>query len=229
MYETDLLEPVIHETQELSGAGYGKDDRVDRSLRIVTEHGRSASFLIADGVLPSNEGRGYILRRLLRRSVRHLRMLGVEHPALSRVCARVVDNLGEAWPDDQNVVATCRQRLHARPPELAKPSLDPVPGNGAGDRFLRHRQAEPRRPLVLLACEPVKSQEACRNRPATPVDRVEVPRTREAVAALHLRGEAYAERRLRPRARRRLRIARPPRVAIRARNPCLRFRRRTLG
>src|SRR5215217_5234349 len=99
MYETDLLQPIIHETQELSGARYGKDDRVDRSLRIVTEHGRSASFLIADGVLPSNEGRGYILRRLLRRSVRHLRLLGVEDPALARVCARVVDTLGEAWPE----------------------------------------------------------------------------------------------------------------------------------
>ena len=99
MYETDLLQPIIHETQELSGARYGKDDRVDRSLRIVTEHGRSASFLIADGVLPSNEGRGYILRRLLRRSVRHLRVLGVEDAALPRVCARVVDNLGEAWPE----------------------------------------------------------------------------------------------------------------------------------
>jgi alanyl-tRNA synthetase len=70
------------------GASYGKDDRVDRSLRIVTEHGRTASFLIADGVLPSNEGRGYILRRLLRRSVRHLRLLGVEDPALARVCQR---------------------------------------------------------------------------------------------------------------------------------------------
>ena len=99
MYETDLLQPIIHETQELSGARYGKDDRVDRSLRIVTEHGRSASFLIADGVLPSNEGRGYILRRLLRRSVRHLRVLGVEDAALPGVCARVVDNLGEAWPE----------------------------------------------------------------------------------------------------------------------------------
>jgi len=99
MYETDLLAPVIAEVQEVSGVRYGKEDRTDRSMRIVTEHGRAASFLIADGVLPSNEGRGYILRRLLRRSVRHLRMLGVEHPALSRVCARVVDNLGEAWPE----------------------------------------------------------------------------------------------------------------------------------
>ncbi|MFL5883421.1 MAG: alanine--tRNA ligase, partial [Actinomycetota bacterium] len=99
MYETDLFAPVRAEVQELSEASYGKDDRVDRSIRIVTEHGRTASFLIADGVLPSNEGRGYILRRLLRRSVRHLRLLGVEDPALARVSARVVDTLGEAWPE----------------------------------------------------------------------------------------------------------------------------------
>jgi alanyl-tRNA synthetase len=99
MYETDLFAPVRAEVQELSAASYGKDDRVDRSIRIVTEHGRTASFLIADGVLPSNEGRGYILRRLLRRSVRHLRLLGVEDPALARVSARVVDTLGGAWPE----------------------------------------------------------------------------------------------------------------------------------
>jgi alanyl-tRNA synthetase len=99
MYETDLLAPVIQEVQELSGAGYGTGDRVDRSLRIVTEHGRTAAFLIADGVLPSNEGRGYILRRLLRRSVRHLRLLGVEEPALARVGQQVVATLGDAWPE----------------------------------------------------------------------------------------------------------------------------------
>jgi alanyl-tRNA synthetase len=99
MYETDLFAPVLHEVQEVSGARYGKDDRVDRSLRIVAEHGRTASFLIADGVLPSNEGRGYILRRLLRRSVRHLRLLGVEDPGLARVGARVVATLGDAWPE----------------------------------------------------------------------------------------------------------------------------------
>ncbi|HSK36701.1 MAG TPA: alanine--tRNA ligase, partial [Actinomycetota bacterium] len=99
MYETDLLAPVIAEAQELSGAKYGRDDRVDRSLRIVTEHGRTAAFLIADGVLPSNEGRGYILRRLLRRSVRHLRLLGVEDPVLARIGLKVVENLGGAWPE----------------------------------------------------------------------------------------------------------------------------------
>ena len=99
MYETDLFAPVIEEAQAVSGVVYGRDERLDRSLRIVTEHGRTASFLIADGVLPSNEGRGYILRRLLRRSVRHLRLLGVEDPALARVGQQVVANLGEAWPE----------------------------------------------------------------------------------------------------------------------------------
>jgi alanyl-tRNA synthetase len=99
MYETDLFAPVLAEVQQLSGASYGKEDRVDRSLRIVTEHGRTAAFLIADGVLPSNEGRGYILRRLLRRSVRRLRLLGVEDPALAGVGAKVVENLGDAWPE----------------------------------------------------------------------------------------------------------------------------------
>jgi alanyl-tRNA synthetase len=99
MYETDLFLPVLQEVQEIAGAPYGDDDKLDRSLRIVTEHARTASFLIADGVLPSNEGRGYILRRLLRRSVRHLRVLGVEDVALPGVCARVVDTLGEPWPE----------------------------------------------------------------------------------------------------------------------------------
>jgi alanyl-tRNA synthetase len=99
MYETDLFLPILQEVQEITGAAYGRTDELDRSLRIVTEHARTASFLIADGVLPSNEGRGYILRRLLRRSVRHLRVLGVEDQTLPRVSARVVDTLGEPWPE----------------------------------------------------------------------------------------------------------------------------------
>jgi len=101
MYETDLLAPVLHEVQEVSGRAYGSNGRTDVSIRIVTEHARSAAFLIADGVLPSNEGRGYILRRLLRRAVRHARLLGVEggDPALPLVTDRVVDNLGAAWPE----------------------------------------------------------------------------------------------------------------------------------
>jgi alanyl-tRNA synthetase len=99
MYETDLFLPVLQQVQEVAGAPYGDDGKLDRSLRIVTEHARTASFLIADGVLPSNEGRGYILRRLLRRAVRHLRVLGVEDAVLPAVSGRVVDALGEPWPE----------------------------------------------------------------------------------------------------------------------------------
>ena len=99
MYETDLLAPILQQTQEVAGVPAGKDEATDRSLRIVTEHARCSAFLIADGVLPSNEGRGYILRRLLRRAVRHLRKLRVEDAALPTVCGRVVDTLGEAWPE----------------------------------------------------------------------------------------------------------------------------------
>ncbi|HKF00486.1 MAG TPA: alanine--tRNA ligase [Actinomycetes bacterium] len=99
VFETDVLAPILREVQELTARGYGEQEHADVSLRVVAEHARSASFLIADGVLPSNEGRGYILRRLLRRGVRHLRLLGLDEPGLARVTDRVVATLGGAWPE----------------------------------------------------------------------------------------------------------------------------------
>ncbi|HZD70028.1 MAG TPA: alanine--tRNA ligase, partial [Actinomycetes bacterium] len=99
VFETDLLEPVLEEAQAACGRVYGKDEAADLSLRVVAEHARSASFLVADGVLPSNEGRGYVLRRVLRRAVDHSRRLGAEGEVMARVAGRVVDNLGGAWPE----------------------------------------------------------------------------------------------------------------------------------
>src|SRR6266545_376320 len=99
LFETDVYVPILHVVQETAKRPYGRDHRTDVSIRVVTEHARTASFLIADGVLPSNEGRGYVLRRLLRRAVRHARLLGVEDLALPAVTAQVVDTLGEAWPE----------------------------------------------------------------------------------------------------------------------------------
>ncbi|HZD01848.1 MAG TPA: alanine--tRNA ligase [Actinomycetes bacterium] len=99
VFETDLLAPVLEEAQAACGRVYGRDEDADLSLRVVAEHSRSASFLIADGVLPSNEGRGYVLRRVLRRAVDHSRRLGVEDQVMARIAARVVDTLGDAWPE----------------------------------------------------------------------------------------------------------------------------------
>jgi alanyl-tRNA synthetase len=99
VFETDLLAPILEQAQSATGQVYGREDRADLSLRIVAEQTRACSFLIADGVLPSNEGRGYVLRRMLRRSVDHVRRLGVERPTMASIAGQVVDSLGEAWPE----------------------------------------------------------------------------------------------------------------------------------
>jgi alanyl-tRNA synthetase len=99
VFETDLLAPILEEAQAACGRVYGRDAAADLSLRVVAEHSRSASFLIADGVLPSNEGRGYVLRRVLRRAVDHSRRLGATDQVMARIAGRVVDTLGDAWPE----------------------------------------------------------------------------------------------------------------------------------
>jgi len=98
-FETDLLRPLLDEAERLSGRRYGEDGETDRSLRIVAEHGRATAFLIADGVVPSNEGRGYVLRRMLRRVVSHARRLGVHEDVTPALVERTVELFGEAYPD----------------------------------------------------------------------------------------------------------------------------------
>ena len=87
-FETDLFRPILEEVQSLSGKHYGADERDDISIRIVGEHARATAFLVADGVQPSNEGRGYILRRMLRRVVSHARRLGIEGPVMAPAARR---------------------------------------------------------------------------------------------------------------------------------------------
>ncbi|HVX34262.1 MAG TPA: alanine--tRNA ligase [Solirubrobacterales bacterium] len=103
-YETDLLRPLIDLAEELSGRRYGESDEVTRAMRIVADHSRGAAFLIADGVVPSNEDRGYILRRIMRRAVQQGRTLGLEAPWLGRFSARVIELMGEVYPE---LVAEC--------------------------------------------------------------------------------------------------------------------------
>ena len=99
LFDVDTVMNITHKVSEITGATYGQSYEKDVSLRIITDHIRSSTFMIADGVLPSNEGRGYVLRRLLRRAARHGRLLGVREPFLYRVCDMVVHENGGAYPE----------------------------------------------------------------------------------------------------------------------------------
>ncbi len=98
-FETDDLRAIMSLAEELTGVPYGQDEKRDTSLRIVTDHARAVTFMIADGVLPSNEGRGYVLRRLLRRAVRHVRLLGRSEPVMHALVDIVVERFGAAYPE----------------------------------------------------------------------------------------------------------------------------------
>lgn len=98
-FDTDLLRPLIACVEELSARHYGEDKQADVSMRVIADHARAVTFLLSDGVLPSNEGRGYVLRRILRRGLRHGRLLGLEEPFLTRVSGRVIDLMKEAYPE----------------------------------------------------------------------------------------------------------------------------------
>ncbi|MEN8376099.1 MAG: alanine--tRNA ligase, partial [Gemmatimonadota bacterium] len=98
-YETDLFTPLIDAGREVVGVEYVYDTPHGVSYRVLADHARAVAFLLADGVFPSNEGPGYVLRRLLRRAVRHAWMLGRREPTLVHVVDRVVDTMGDAYPE----------------------------------------------------------------------------------------------------------------------------------
>ena len=98
-YDVDLFRNIIAATEELASKAYGEDDDGDVSFRVIADHARAVSCLIADGVLPSNDGRGYVLRRLLRRAARHGRLLGFDEPFLFRLVEPVAGVLGDAYPE----------------------------------------------------------------------------------------------------------------------------------
>ncbi len=97
-YDSDLFRPIIDAIAALAGCAYGQDAAKDTALRVIADHGRAATFLVADGVLPANEGRGYVLRRLLRRAIRYGRVLGLGEPFLARVAAKVIDQMAGSYP-----------------------------------------------------------------------------------------------------------------------------------
>ena len=102
IYETDLFLPLIRKVESISGHKSDESPEVRQAMRVVAEHGRSSAFLIADGVVPSNDGRGYVLRRLVRRAIRHARRLGMDDPFLGEIADAVTDIMGDAYPELRN-------------------------------------------------------------------------------------------------------------------------------
>ena len=102
-FETDLLTPILNKVCEMTGKEYKKDKKTDISLRIITDHARCVTFMISDGIVPGNEGRNYVLRMIMRRALRHGKMLGLELPFLYNIVDTVVDNYKSAYPElDEN-------------------------------------------------------------------------------------------------------------------------------
>ncbi len=99
IFEVDTVQNIMKHVSKIAGVNYGDSEKTDISLRVITDHIRSTTFMIADGVMPSNEGRGYVLRRLLRRAARHGKLLGINRAFLSEVCDTVIEENKNAYPE----------------------------------------------------------------------------------------------------------------------------------
>ncbi len=99
LFEVDTVAAVLHHVEHISGKRYGADEKDDISIRVITDHIRSTVFMVSDGILPSNEGRGYVLRRLLRRAARHGRMLGIDRPFLTELVDTVIESSEAGYPE----------------------------------------------------------------------------------------------------------------------------------
>ncbi len=118
-FEIDIVRPILEHVAARAGVAYKADPQADVSLRVITDHMRAVTFLIHDGVLPGNEGRGYVLRRLLRRAVRHARLLGITEPFLGEIARTVVQQMRRGYPDIvqresyiRRVIEVEEQRFH---------------------------------------------------------------------------------------------------------------------
>jgi len=119
-YDTDLFRPLITRVEALCGKTYGRDEDADVSMRVIADHARTAAFLITDGVTPSNEWRGYVLRRIMRRAMRHGRMLGLEAPFLWDMTATVVTVMGDAYPEIRDAQARVAETVRQEEERFAE-------------------------------------------------------------------------------------------------------------
>ena len=111
IWDIDVFQPLLAAAQRATGARYGRDERTDISLRIIAEHARTMTFMVADGVRPSNQERGYVLRRIIRRAVRHAYLLGARDIVLPGMIDAVVATMGSAYPE---IAAAARRRAQGR-------------------------------------------------------------------------------------------------------------------
>ncbi|HET8953584.1 MAG TPA: alanine--tRNA ligase, partial [Solirubrobacteraceae bacterium] len=153
VFETDAFRPLVGLGEELSGRSYGSDFATDRALRILADHARGTSFLLADGVVPSNEGRGYPLRRIMRRAIVQGRRLGIEGQILAPFAARVRDVMGSAYPElaqqaetiemwlgreEEQFTRTLEQGTRLLNEHIARAKERGLEGIGAEDAFQLH-------------------------------------------------------------------------------------------
>ena len=99
IFDVDTLQALRNKVCEMAGVKYKEDEKQDVSIRVITDHIRSVTFMVSDGIMPSNEGRGYVLRRLLRRAARHGRLLGIEGKFLSKLCETVIEGSKDGYPE----------------------------------------------------------------------------------------------------------------------------------
>ena len=142
-FETDLFQPLIAQIGDWAGTSYGASERGDVSLRIVADHGRAVTFLVHDGVMPANDGRGYVLRKILRRGIRHGKILGIEGPFLCRLPELVAAEMRDAYPElaasapRVSAIVRAEEERFARTLALALKELDKspltLPGGGTVD------------------------------------------------------------------------------------------------
>ena len=145
-YDTDLFRPILAVTGDMASLSYGSDPTTDVSMRVIADHVRAVAFLLADGVIPGNEGRGYVLRRILRRAVRHGMLMGFEEPFLYRLLPTVREIMGSAYPELEraeqsssattfaeeekflSTVASASQQVQQAIDEIRNQGRDEIPG-----------------------------------------------------------------------------------------------------
>ncbi len=122
-FDTDLLMPIVNKVCEVTGAKYKENEKKDISIRIITDHARCVTFMINDGVIPGNEGRSYVLRMILRRALRHGKILGTELPFLYKIVDTVIESYKDAYPDLEKNASKIRETIR-KEEERFKTTLD---------------------------------------------------------------------------------------------------------